>query len=305
MPTPLKRFLRITPQQLRAFEATARLLSVTQAAKELHVTQPTISVQLRELAEKVGQPLFESAGTGTRLTPVGARLVTTEASIGNCWRDFETWLAEQNSDARQRLSICAETGAECFLPKHISGFEALFPQIDLRFSIGTGGSPLHQLASGACELAVVAGTPPAQLYSHAVVHTAQLVVIAPAHHPLAAATEPLRMDALRDERWFRLEHDDSFHDFEPLRQAALASYDAIWRSVATGLGVASIPLNMLDPASGNREGTPKQSSVAQLQVEGFPYEQSWSLVWRGDKSLGDAADAFRRLLRSDDAPVDS
>src|SRR5690606_38602227 len=80
-----RRLSRITPQQLRAFEVTARLLSVTSAARELHLTQPTVSVQLRELAAAVGEPLFASAGRGIRLTQAGEALQQTAGEVADCW----------------------------------------------------------------------------------------------------------------------------------------------------------------------------------------------------------------------------
>ena len=69
-----KRLSRITPQQLRAFEAVARNLSVTRAAAELFVTQPTVSVQLRDLKDAVGEPLFTQQGRKLALTPAGELL---------------------------------------------------------------------------------------------------------------------------------------------------------------------------------------------------------------------------------------
>ena len=77
------RLLRVSAQQLRCFEAAARLLSVTRAAHELHVTQPTVSVQLRDLAETIGEPLFESAGRRIRLTQAGEALRETRAAKEN------------------------------------------------------------------------------------------------------------------------------------------------------------------------------------------------------------------------------
>ena len=71
MSRSIDRYLRITSQQLRCFEAAARLLSVTRAAQELHVTQPTVSVQLRDLAEAVGEPLLDTSGRRVRLTQTG------------------------------------------------------------------------------------------------------------------------------------------------------------------------------------------------------------------------------------------
>jgi DNA-binding transcriptional LysR family regulator len=104
--------LRVTPQQLRAFEATARLLSVTRAAESLHVTQPTVSVQLRELAEAVGEPLFETVGRKIRLTQAGEAMLQAVEEWGALWQRFESKLAEIHGLVRGRLRIAAVTTAE-------------------------------------------------------------------------------------------------------------------------------------------------------------------------------------------------
>lgn len=97
------RFQRITPQQLRVFEATARLLSVTQAAKTLFVSQPTVSVQLRELSDTLGERLFETTGRKIRLTQAGETLHITVRELSGCWQRLESNLAEINGLMNGRL----------------------------------------------------------------------------------------------------------------------------------------------------------------------------------------------------------
>lgn len=300
MPTPLKRFLRITPQQLRAFEATSRLLSMTQAAKELHVTQPTISVQLRELAEKVGQPLFETGPLGMRLTAAGEMLVTTEAHIGICWLNFETWLSSQHKESRQRLSISAQVGAEHFLPQIISAFEAAHPHVELHFTMGAHDKILHHIATGECDLAVVDSSPLETTFARSVFCSSPHVVIASAHHPLATGGQRVPLGALHNERWLLLEKSTHLQGFEPQKQMSFVSYEAIWQSVESGLGIAFVPLEIL--AKQHRiEASGGDRGVLQLDVEGGPWEQTWSLVWRSEKPLDGAAKLFLEMVKNDTA----
>ena len=105
-----RRLQRIPPQQLRAFEAVARLGSVTGAAAELHVTQPTVSVQLRELSVAVGEPLFEPAGRKLRLTQAGEAMQQTVGELTSCWARFDARLAEIHGLVRGRLRLAAGDG---------------------------------------------------------------------------------------------------------------------------------------------------------------------------------------------------
>jgi len=283
MPTALKRFFRITPQQLRAFEATARLLSMTQAAKELHVTQPTISVQLRELADKVGEPLFEMADGSLKLTPVGELLVQTQVGIGNLWLHFENQLDSLQGETKLHLHLCAQTGAEHFLPPRLISFELAHPEVELEFTVCSHETTLDKLTSGACELAVMATTPDPTVFECQPCHRMQQVVIAPVHHRLAAAGA-VEMTHLQRDRWLLLGDGVPLPGLHAERHMRFDSYDAIYRSVAAGLGVAVVPATEALQLN--------QAGVVILEIHGFPKLQTWSLVWKKNRPLGPVARAF-------------
>ena len=99
--------IRATNQQLLTFEVTARLLSMTRAAAELHSSQPTISIQLRDLAESVGLPLFEQQGKRLRLTEAGLELQETIREIFSHWSRFESRISELRGVQRGCLRLAA------------------------------------------------------------------------------------------------------------------------------------------------------------------------------------------------------
>ena len=86
--------MHVTWNQLRIFEAVARLLSFTRAAEELHVVQPTVSAQVRLLSESVGMPLFEQIGKKVSLTPAGIELQRTCRELFDTWDRFEMAIAD-------------------------------------------------------------------------------------------------------------------------------------------------------------------------------------------------------------------
>lgn len=284
MPTALKRFLRITPQQLRAFEATARLLSMTQAAKELHVTQPTISVQLRELADKVGEPLFEIAEGSLKLTRVGEILAQTQTSIGNLWLNFEIQLEELRSKAKLHLHVCAQSGAENFLPRWLSRFEAAHPEVELDFTVCSRETSLQQLNSGACDIAILEHGLYETVFECKTFHTAQKVVIAHTRHRLAGAVDAVELSELQAERWLVNCDAVTLPGLNPLRLMRLDSYDAIRQSVAAGLGVAVVPAGETQCVT--------HPGIAELRIHGFPILQSWNCVWSKNRAPSPLARAF-------------
>lgn len=292
MPTAIKRLLRTSPQQLRAFEATARLMSITQAARELHVSQPTVSVQLRELAALVGEPLFEPLGRGIRLTPAGEALQGTVAEIAACWQRFENRLSDLSGLVRGRLRMAAVTTAEYFVPDLLGPFAALYPGIDIDLAVENRDRVIARLHRQADDLAVMM-LPPAHLPLQSLPFLDNpLIVLAPRGHPLAHNPQPLPLHALGNERWLMRETGSGTrqvteahfadHGFSPRVAMSLGSNEAIKHAVGAGLGLAV--LSALAVTS-----SPSQAATdtpwVQLPVEGFPIERQWSLVWRSDAPL--------------------
>jgi len=308
MPTAIKRLLRTSPQQLRAFEATARLMSVTQAARELHVSQPTVSVQLRELATLVGEPLFEPVGRGIRLTPAGEALQSTVADIAACWQRFEQRLGDLSAVLRGRLRIAAVTTAEYFVPDLLGPFAALHPGVEIDLAVENRDRVIARLHRQADDLAVMM-LPPDHLPLHSLPFLDNpLVVLAPRSHPLAHSPNPLPLERLSGERWLMREAGSGTrqvaeqhfagHGFAPRIAMSLGSNEAIKHAVGAGLGLAvisalAVETHPLAPA----DATATAPWVC-LPVEGFPIERQWSLVWRSDAPLPAPAQRFVSYLQS-------
>lgn len=303
MPTALRRLLRASPQQLRSFEAAARRLSVTQAARELHVSQPTVSAQLRQLAELVGEPLFEPLGRGVRLTPVGETLRDTLADISDCWQRFEDRLGELRGLLRGRLRIAAVTTAEYFVPDLLGPFSASHPGVEIELAVENRDRVIDRLRRQADDLAVMM-LPPDELPLHSVpFRDNPLVVIAPRGHPLARSGSPVALPQLTSERWLmrepgsgtRLVAEKHFaaHGFAPRVAMSLGSNEALKHAVGAGLGLAVVSALVVDssPAAGDTPWVP-------LPVEGFPIKRQWSVVWRADAPLDLVAQRFMHYLQA-------
>jgi LysR family transcriptional regulator, low CO2-responsive transcriptional regulator len=295
MKRSLQRLLRATPQQLRAFEAAARLLSITGAAKELHVTQPTVSVQLRELAELVGEPLFQSFGRGVRLTQAGTALQSALADIVGVWQNYESTLADLNGLVRGRLKIAAVTTAEYFIPELLGPFAASYPGIEIDLAIENRNSVVGRLEKHEDDLAVMM-LPPKHLPLQALPFISNpLIVIANKKHPKAGRRTNVK--ALQSERWLMREvgsgtrtvTEEFFNqqDFEPRIAMSLGSNEALKHAVAANLGLGVISRIALNHSSAS-----VRSNVVELTVTGFPIVKHWQIVWRNDYVLSAAARAF-------------
>jgi len=295
---------RITPQQLRAFEAVARLGSVTRAAAELHVTQPTVSVQLRELAAAVDTQLFEPAGRRLRLTQAGEALQQTVGELGACWARFESRLAEIQGLLRGRLRIAAVTTAEYFVPDLVGPFAAAHPGVEIELAVENRDRVIERLERAEDDLAVMM-LPPAGLPLERVPFMDNpLVVVAPLGHRYAGRR--VRLAQLESERWLlrepgsgtRLAAEEHFaaHGFTPRIAMSLGSNEAIKHAVAAGLGIAVLSQLAVRPPSPAAPAT-VASGLTILQVGRFPIRRQWSIVWRRDQSQIAAARRFVAYLQ--------
>lgn len=279
------RLTRVTAQQLRCFESAARLLSITRAAQELHVTQPTVSVQLRELAGTIGEPLFEPAGRGIRLTQAGDALKETVAELNACWERFAIRMGELHGLMRGRLRIAAVTTAEYFVPDFIGPFAAVHPGVDIELAVENRERVVKRLQGGLDDLAVMM-LPPLDLPLHSVAFAENpLVIIAPAAHRCAGRR--VRLTTLAEERWLMREPGSGTRTvaeshfasagFTPRVAMSLGSNEAIKHAVMAGLGIA-----VLSRMAVQNELAQTPPRLVTLDVTGFPLRRQWSLVWRKD-----------------------
>jgi DNA-binding transcriptional LysR family regulator len=293
--------VHVTWNQLRIFEAVARLLSFTRAAEELHVVQPTVSAQVKLLSESVGMPLFEQIGKKVSLTPAGIELQSTCRELFDAWERFETKIADLQGMKRGTLRLSIVSTAKYFVPRMLGPFCRRYPDIDVALEILNRDAVIERLADNADDLYIM-GVPPAgmDVEQHPFLEN-PLVMIAPHDHPLARSRH-IALNKLSGERLIlreqgsgtRLTADDFFrrHRFRPKQTMHLGNNEAIKWAVAGGLGIAVVSRHALTIE-------PMHDRLAVLDVEGFPLEGSWYVVYPAGKKLSVIASAFFEYLKEE------
>src|SRR3989344_3865920 len=269
--------MHVTWRQLRLFQALAETGSVTGAAEAEHVTQPTVSMQLRQLSDAAGVPLYEPLGRGIRLTDAGQRLARACHDVLHRWAEFEMELADLQGLKRGRLDVAVVSTAKSFIPRLLGPFSQRYPDIDVHLEVANRDSIVRRLEQSLDDL-VIMTTPP----DHVAVEAEflldnPLVLIAASDHPLASR-EGLKLKALAGERFI-------------LRvQMSLGSNEAIKQAVAGGYGLAVLSRHALDR-------DPAHEGLALLDVQGFPIASRWYLVRRQERQPTPVARAFLEFLR--------
>jgi len=291
---------RITFRQLETFAEVARQQSFTRAAEALHLTQPAVSIQIRQIVETIGLPLFEQNGREIALTAAGEELLTTVHDLDDAWNRFESAIDDLKGFKRGKLRVGLVTTAKHFLPRMLGDFYRRYPDIDIELEIANRQGIVERLLGNQDDLYVMS-YPPTNLdiVSQPFLDN-EYVVLAPAAH--WAVGKALTLQELATEPFLlREEGSGSRHVIDQhMRDTgiqlkvrlSLASNEAIRELVASGMGLTVLSRQAL----GDRPG---HDGLAILDVAGFPLKRQWNVVHLRGKVLSLPARAFLAdLLRS-------
>ena len=299
-PRGLDKAWRASLVQLRSLEAVVRLGGVGRAAKALHLAQPTVSTQMRDLAAALDLPLFEQHGRNLVPTAVGIRLAETAREMAASWAQFEDDAAALQGLRRGRLRIAAVTTTEYFFPDLLGPFARDYPGIDIELAVENRGAVVSRLEHGEAELAAMMRPPSHLPLERWPFLENPLVVIAPTGHRLARRRR-LRLAELTGETLLvresgsgtRAEAEEAFvrAGVTWVPRMALGSNEAIKHAVRAGLGLAIVSRHILasDPAA---------DGLTVLPVTGFPLRRQWFLVWRTDRALSLPARTLIEVFRT-------
>jgi len=284
-----------TLHQLRIFLAVARHNSFARAAEELHLSPPTLSLQVKQLAETVGQPLFEQLGKKIFLTAAGRTLADACADIEGRMERLSQDLAALQGVEKGSLKLAILTTVKYTVPKLLGGFCAAHPGIEVAMVVGNRENLLQRLAQNQDDLYIM-GQPPESLDVVSETFADNpLVLVAPPRHPLVGQTavSPLR---LKDEPFIlrepgsgtRLTAERFFagHGITLKNRLEVGSNEAIKQTVAGGLGLAVLSATTVVSELALHE-------LVLLDVVGFPLIRRWHVVYPRGKKLSAAAVAFK------------
>lgn len=290
--------MNVTFRQLRLFLALADTGSVSAAARVMHVTQPTASMQLKEVSGAVGLPLYEVVGRRLHLTDAGRALAATAREMLQAWESFEQQIDAVKGLSRGKLRIAVVSTAKYFMPRLIGSFCRKHPAIDVSLEILNRDGVVQRLRDNTDDLYIMSMPPADMDLSDEIFLSNPIVVIAPTTDPLSRRG-PLTLADLADRRFIlrekgsgtRMAADQHFRKarFRPDVRLELGSNEAIKESVAGGLGVGVVSRHAL-------HGHQKEHGVAIIDVQGFPLPSAWHIVHPSARKLSPVAAAFRQHM---------
>ncbi|MEW5771475.1 MAG: LysR substrate-binding domain-containing protein [Pseudomonadota bacterium] len=286
-----------TFRQLEIFEAIARLGSFTRASEELYLTQPTVSMQMKKLADTVGASLVEQVGKKVFLTEDGRELAQATREIFAILDRFTMSVAERQGLEKGTLKLMAITTASYFAPRLLGEFAKLHPGIEVSLRVTNKDQVLASMADNLDDLYLL-GQPPEEIDVVATPFMDNpIVVLAAPDHPLAgvshiplerAAREPWLMRESGSGTRKAIERLFAEHGLAVRPRLELGSNEAVKQAILGGLGISALSRHALTLHQ------PGQFAV--LDVEGFPIRRHWYAVYPAGRQLSVVARAFLDYL---------
>jgi DNA-binding transcriptional LysR family regulator len=285
-----------TLHQLKVFEAAARHRSFTRAAEELFLTQPTVSMQIKQLTKSVGLPLFEQVGKRLYLTQAGQELFVTCRQIFNTIALFEMKVADLKGLKEGQLRLGVITTAKYIIPRLLGKFCQLYPGIDISLKVTNHEGIMERMVSNLDDLYIMSQVPDNIDVNFEPFLENPLVVLASLGHPLAGEKN-IPIERLADEPFIMREPGSGTrrsvqelfeeHGVQVKVKLELGSNEAIKQAIAGGLGISVLSRHTL---------LTDASEFSILDIEHFPIKRTWYIVYPAGKQLSIVSRTYYEYL---------
>lgn len=290
--------MHLTLRQLQCFSAVARNLSFTRAADELHLTQPAVSMQVRQLEQEAGLPLTEQIGKRIFLTDAGKEVACYAQGVLTQVAEMDDVLDRMKGLSGGQIRIAAISSANYFAPRLLGVFHQRHPAVGVSMDVTRQEDVLRKVSENAVDMAIM-GQPPKEIPVDAVPFMENpLVIVAPPGHRLAGRPR-ITLKQIQQETFLVREAGSGTrgammrffreHKLTLKKGMEMGSLEGIKHSVEAGLGLGLVPL-------GSIEAELLLERLVVLKVRGMPIRRHWHVVMPRGKRLSAAAEAFRALL---------
>ncbi|MBF0246546.1 MAG: LysR family transcriptional regulator [Alphaproteobacteria bacterium] len=297
--------MHVSMRQLKAFAAVSAHMSFTRAAEDLNLTQPAVSMQIKQLEQQVGQALFEQVGKKLYLTEAGREVRTYARLILQQLDNMAAGLASFKGLESGTLSISVATTAHYFAPKLLSIFCQRYPGVNVKLDVTNRETLLQQLENNTVDM-VIMGRPPEDFKVEAGVFMENpLVLIAPPTHPFSRE-KAIQLERLEKETFLVREKGSGTrkamekffenHGIHMTTGMEVSSDEAIKRSVQAGLGLGIM----------SRDAVQYELQLGHLIIPDilhFPIMRHWYVMHREGKRLSPIAEAFKAFLLEEAAII--
>lgn len=273
--------------------------NTTKAAEELHMTQPAVSLAIRELEQYYGVVLFDRIGRRLKITEAGQRLGEYSSHILSLFDDMEMGMRNWDSFGILRVGSSITIGSQ-FLPNYVKAFYNRFPGTEVRVTVGPSEQLEQKLLNNELDFALIEGASHISSFISEEFMEDHLTVICPARGSFRQGQQ-ISIEEFRRQKFLLRERGSGTREtFERAIEEAGFSVSPIWEAMSTtalvnavinGLGIAVLPHRMVI-------GPLKRGLVASVSVKGLNFRRKFHIIYHKEKFLTSSAKAFIDLCRN-------
>lgn len=288
-----------TLRQLEILLAVHDAGSINGAAQALHLTQPTVSIQLKKLAEAIGSPLYHVSGKKLHFTSEGMELVKTAVDVLDSFSRLDMALNDMRELKAGTLRLSVVTTSKYFIPHLLGPFCELYPSIDVQLNIGNRQQTIESMRQSVDDFYVFSHPPSDSDTERIKLLDNPLVAIAHADHPLARKRK-VTLEQLCEEPFLERERGSgtrhaieeflASHGLATNTKMTIESNEAIKHCVMSRLGVSLLSAHTLTFGG--------EAGLARLAVPELPIHSSWYFVWNKAKRQTVIASAFLDYVKN-------
>jgi len=289
--------MHYTLHQLQVFAKVVQLKSITKASEDLHMTQPAVSIQLKNFQDQFDIPLTEIVGRQLYVTDFGMEIYQMAEKIINEVYSINYKTMSYRGDLTGRLQISIVSGGTYIMPHFLSGFLNKNKGIDLVMDVTNKLKVINSLKNNEIDFALLSIQPDGLNVNEEILMDNELFVVA--NRKGKTSEKPLtKSDINKMQFIFRedgsgtryvMESYFKKHNMQIKKQMALTSNEAIKQAVIAGLGVSILPLIGIRNELLNGD-------LKIIPAYGFPIKSKWRLIWLKEKKMSPIAEAYIKYI---------
>ena len=286
--------MRASLHQLKVFQQVALAMNYTKAANTLGLTQPAVSIQLKQLESNLDLALFEKIGKKLFLTPAGQELNSFCKELFERFDNIDMKLSAIKGDLAGEFHLSAVTSAKYFTPHLLGAFHKRYPQVKLHLDIINREQTIQRLEENSYDLVIMGLVPESMALTRYPFIDNPIVAIASPDHPLAKKKNIKLAELVAYPFLFREKGSGTrkvLHDFFQQQKIniqpsmVLGSSETIKQAVMADLGISVLSRHSVSLELAT-------NTLVELDIEHFPLVKSWYLVHHKNKQLSPIAQAF-------------
>ncbi len=286
--------MRATLHQLRIFHQLTLLMNYTKVANKLNLTQPAVSIQIKQLESNLDLPLFEKIGTKLFLTPAGHELNRFCDEIFARIDRLDITLNAMKGALEGDLRMAVVTSAKYFTPHLLGEFHKLYPKVKLLLEVVNREQIIQRLKDNSDDLVIMGLVPESMSLTRYPFVENPIAIFASPSHPLAKKKNIPLYELAKYDFIFRESGSGTRKAVEAFMQSnniklkpsmVLGSSETIKQAVMADLGISALSRH-----SATLELATK--CLIELDVESFPLVRNWYVVHHKTKQLSPISQAF-------------